>query len=199
MAEERIYRALTLLYPQHFRDHYRDDLAQAHADLVHQRGRSRAWCRSGLDLLITVPRYRLETIMNPRHSDTVILLVIGTLIAIAALATTDVGALFGIIPLALAGLIALTQRSSLARALRTPDSRRRRRRLTTAAKLGVFSLAILVVFRLDVYNDDSWGGRAIVYASVFHVALVAAIVYLVAGLLTPSSTKTSPGSPVVNG
>jgi hypothetical protein len=83
VADERIYRALTLLYPQDFRDHYRDDLTQAHADLVHQRGRSRGWCRSGLDLLITVPRYRLETIMNPRHSDTAILLVIGALIAVA--------------------------------------------------------------------------------------------------------------------
>jgi phage shock protein PspC (stress-responsive transcriptional regulator) len=56
------------------------------------------------------------------------------------------------------------------------------------------------VFRLDVYNDDSWGGRVIVYASVFHVALVAAIVYLVAGLFTPSSTvnTSSAGSPTVN-
>ncbi len=198
MTDHNLYRTLTALYPSEFRDLYRDDLVQAHADIVGEHGRARGWGRSALDLAITVPRYRLESIMKPRSSDGVIMLTIGALIALSALATTDLGALIAIVPLALAAIIAITQRSRLARSLRSPDGNRRRRRLRTAAVLGGVCVVTLVAFRIDIYDDDSWGGRAVLYASIFHVAFVAAIIYLVAGLLTRSPNRRATATPAVN-
>ncbi len=61
------YRALTRLYPREFRDRYREDRIQHHSDLAHSGGPVAAWSRSGLDLIITIPRYHLERIMDQRH------------------------------------------------------------------------------------------------------------------------------------
>ena len=38
------------------------------ADLVVDRGAAAAWARSGVDLLVTLPRYRLENIMSDQLS-----------------------------------------------------------------------------------------------------------------------------------
>ena len=59
MRSAPLYRGLTLLYPREFRHRYRDDLIQHHADLTRDRGRAAAWSRSGLDLIVTIPRYAL--------------------------------------------------------------------------------------------------------------------------------------------
>lgn len=60
----RVYRRLLWLYPRDFRDRYADDLVQTLADLSGELGPWRAWRRVSLDLVVTVPRYRLETLMN---------------------------------------------------------------------------------------------------------------------------------------
>lgn len=198
MATHRIYRALIRLYPKEFRRHYGDDLLQAHADLVHEHGRSRAWWRTGLDVAITVPRYRLETIMTTRHPDTALHVVIAALLILGVLAIMDGGALLGLPVLLIAVIVAIAQRSRLARSLRSPDRDQRRRRLRIAGVLGAVCVATLAVFVVDIGNDENWGTRAIVYINIFNIAFVAAIVYLVAGLFTRRSTGETAASPLVN-
>jgi hypothetical protein len=90
-----VYRALTLLYPREFRRRYRDDLIQHHADLSRERGRAAAWPRTGLDLVITIPRYRLETAMNPRHTTTALNAVVAVLAIVGLLATLAVDSSIG--------------------------------------------------------------------------------------------------------
>jgi len=157
MATHRIYRALIRLYPKEFRRHYGDDLLQAHADLARENGRARAWWRTGLDVAITVPRYRLETIMTTRHPDTSLHVIIAALLIVGVLATMDGGALLGFPILLIAVIVAIAQRSRLARSLRSPDGDQRRRRLRIAGMLGGLCVATLAVFVIDIGDDDSWG------------------------------------------
>jgi hypothetical protein len=198
MPAHRIYRGLIRLYPKEFRSHYGDDLLQAHADLAHEHGRSRAWLRTGLDVAITVPRYRLETIMATRHSDTALHVLIAALLIVGVLATLSAGALLGAPLLLLAGIVAIAQRSQLSRSLRSPDGDQRRRRLRVAGLLGGVCAVTLAVFVIDIGGDDHWGTRAFVYINIFNIALVAAIVYLTAGLLTRRSTDGNVAPPFVN-
>ncbi len=197
MAPHRTYRAVIRLYPREFRQHYGDDLLQAHADLVHEHGRSRAWRRTGLDVAITVPRYRLETIMTARHPDTALHVVIGALLILGVLATISGGGLLGLPILLIAVIVAIAQRSRLARSLRSPDGDQRRRRLRTAAVLGGVCVVTFAVFQIDIGNGD-WGKRAFLYVNIFTIAFVAAIIYLVAGLFTRRSTGETAASPLVN-
>lgn len=189
MTHHGAYRTLTLLYPKAFRDHYRDDLIQAHDDLLCAVGPTRAWGRAALDLLVTVPRYRLETIMNNRNSNTGLHIAIGALIVLAAGVTTDLGLAFAAIPLGLAVVLAITQRSNLARSLGTPDLDRRRRRLVTSAWLGALRVLIILVFIVHVGRHDDWGNSLVLvtYNAAFMIAAASAVVYLVAGLLTKKS------------
>lgn len=61
------YRLLLVLYPRDFRDRYADDLVQALADLSGDLSARRVWQRVALDVAVTAPRYRMETLMNERH------------------------------------------------------------------------------------------------------------------------------------
>lgn len=194
MAAHRAYRALTHLYPKDFRQRYRDDLVQHHADLRCSGGAVRAWTCTGLDLLITVPRYRLEAIMNPKHSNIVLSTVIG-LMAVAGVASFLTGLGPGILLLPIAIVLAVTQRSQIARAIRTPNSDRRRHLLRVAASLAVVSAITLAVAMADVPNDYSWGLKVILYNIVFFSAAIGAIATLVIGLLTPKS----PSNPAPDG
>ena len=198
MATHRIYRALIRLYPKEFRRHYGDDLLQAHADLAHEHGRSRAWWRTGLDVAVTVPRYRLETIMTTRHPDTAYRVVIAALLILGVLATMNGGALLGLPVLLIAVIVTIARRSRLARSLRSPDGDQRRRRLRIAGMLGGICVVTLAVFVIDVGNDDSWGTRAFVYLNIFNIAFVATIIYLVAGLFTRRSSGGAMAPPLVN-
>ena len=159
MARHGTYRTLTLLYPRAFRERYRDDLVQAHDDLIADLGPARAWGRSGLDLLVTVPRYRLETIMNSHNSNTGLRITVGALIALAAGTSLTVGVTYALVPLVLAGIIAIGQRTNLARSLRAPDTDRRRRRFITSGALAALSIFIVAVFIADIGTDDEWGDR----------------------------------------
>ena len=62
--------------------------------------------------------------------------------------------------------------------------------------LGGVCVATLAVFVIDIGNDDSWGGRAVVYISICNITFVAAVVYLAAGLATrrPGSGALMPPS-----
>ena len=148
-----IYHTLVRLYPKAFRDAYGDDLVQHFDGLVADRGIGAAWGRTALDLAVTVPRYRLETIMNERHSATTISVAVG-LLAAAGVASMLVGLYPGGLLLVVALVLAIAQRSAIARALRAPDPQRRRRRLQTAAVLGVVFVASFVAYLLLV--GDTW-------------------------------------------
>lgn len=192
-----VYRSLLRLYPRGFRGRYGDDVVQHFADLVADRGARSAWTRTGLDLIVTVPRYRLESIMTEQHSATTLS------VAIALLATGGiVGVLSDLYPAWLALLLlvaalalALAQRSTLARAIRTPDSNRRRIRLRFAAVLAVVFVASYV--RLFNPSKDHWAGGEQLLIAIGIIAMVGAIISLIAGLLTPRSPDKRAVTPVV--
>lgn len=188
-APHRAYRALVRLYPSAFRREYGEDLVAHYADLVADRGAKAARTRTALDLAITIPRHHLEHVMTERQSATTLSIVIG-LLAVGGLAglVTDVGP--GLILLLVAAVLAFAQRSTLARALRVPDSNLRRRRLRTAAVLGVIFVISYVVY--SVLIGESWTVRETVLTMIGVPAMFGAVGFLVAGLATPRSPQQRP-------
>jgi hypothetical protein len=182
-APHSVYRSLVRLYPRAFRHEYGEDLVAHYGDLVADRGAGAARARTALDLAITIPRYHLEHVMTEQHSTTVLGLVIG-LFAAGGLASlmTGVGPP-SLILFAVAIVLAVTQRSTLSRALRVPNSNLRRRRLQTAAALGGTFVLTYGTFSLTV--GDSWTITDTLLALVGTPAMIAAPLFLLAGLLTP--------------
>ena len=183
MSPHPIYRGLVRLYPSEFRRDYGDDLVQHFDDLVADRGSWAASRRTALDMALTVPRYRLETIVKERHATTIA--VTTGLLAGAGVASTLIGIYPGGLLLVLAVALAIAQRSSLATALRAPDIHRRRRRLLTAAMLGLGVVGCYLTFLVVI--GDSWTTRETVIAVVGNAALVGSLGFLAAGLLTPKT------------
>ena len=181
-ASHRVYRSLVRLYPSTFRQEYGDDLVAHYADLVDDRGARAARARTALDLAITIPRYRLEHVMTEQHSATALTVLIG-LFAAGGLLSLLTGVGPGLILFVVAAVIAVAQRSALARALRVPNSNLRRRRLQTAAVLGAIFVTSYAIYSLVI--GDTWTFRDTVLATVGTLAMFGAIGFLVAGLLTP--------------
>lgn len=185
------YRSLVRFYPKAFRHEYADDLVQNFTDLLARHGPSRTWQRTAVDLVVTVPRYRLETLMNPRHTNTS-LYIITIVLALAAVAsiTTDffVG---GFVLLVGAVVLAVASASRLARSTRPADPQRRRRMLRTAAGLAVTCVVSTTVIWLDLSRSESvWhAGKLIAYNAVFFFTSIGALVCLVVGLRTPRTPR----------
>lgn len=192
-SPHRVYRSLVRLYPRSFRGHYGDDLVAHFADLVADRGARAAWTRTGVDLIVTVPRYRLESIMNEQHSATSLNIAI-TLLAAGGVLSVLTGLYPGLVLLVAALALALSQRSTLALAIRTPDSNRRRRRLGIAVVLGLVFLASS--FSLYNPSKDHWAGGEMLLIAIGTPAIVGAIVFLIAGLLTPRTHNNRPVTPL---
>ena len=118
------YRRLLLLYPRALREHYGEEMALVYADLRRRHGR-RIWARLLLDLAVSVPRTRLESVMSTAPSTRAVVAVEVTaalLLAVVSLAAFGPAALP--VPVLLAGLV-LAQRSRLARSMsagRGPDT-----------------------------------------------------------------------------
>lgn len=184
MRTHLTYRALTLLYPREFRDRYRDDLIQHHDDLTSSRGRRAAWARSGLDLIVTIPRFSLETIMNQRQATNTLNVLVAALAVAGLMAIVAVDSYVGAALLSVAAIIAFTQWSQLARAIRVRDTGRRIHRLKMAAFFALVTVADTAIAFADIGNDESWGTRAVVYGAISYAAAGAAVCYLFAGLLT---------------
>jgi len=184
-SRARVYRGLLYLYPRQFREHYRDDLEQAITDLSAELGRRRAWSRVALDLAVTVPRYRIEALMKEEHTATVLTVAI-TAMACIGIVSILTGLYPGAVLLVLAIVLAVTQRSSLARSIDPVNGTRlRRKRLMTAAVLGVL-VPVIYLVSLPILGDD-WGTDATVAFGVWFLVLIGAVVYLIAGLTTPKS------------
>jgi hypothetical protein len=181
-SPHRVYRALIHLYPPDFRRRYSQDLVQHFDDLIADRGVAAAWARTSLDLTITVPRYQLERIVNQHQSTTTLHATVG-LLTLGGVATLTIANRIGIV-LLIAGLaLGLTQRSALAASFRVPDTSLRRKRLRTAAVLGGISVLSYATFLLTV--GDSWTITDTLLAVVGTPAMIAAPLFLLAGLLTP--------------
>lgn len=181
-SPHRVYRALIHLYPPDFRRHYGQDLVQHLDDLVSDRGVGVAWARTGLDLTITVPRYQLERIMTEQQSNTALHATIA-LITLGGVATLTIDNQVGIVLLVAGIALGLTQRSALATSFRVPDSSLRRKRLRTAAVLGGIFVLSYSTFVLTV--GDSWTITDTLLALIGVPAMIAAPLFLLAGLLTP--------------
>lgn len=186
MSTHPVYRSLVRLYPREFRQGYGEDLVQHFADLVTNRGARAAWTRTGVDLIVTIPRYRLENIMTEQHSATTLHLAI-TLLAAGGVLSLMTGLGPGVVLLLAAVVLAVAQRSTLARSIRTPDTNRRRRRLATAAILAVVFLTSYVAFLQLV--GDTWTLRDTLLYAIGTPAMIASPIYLIAGLLTPKTDR----------
>ena len=190
-----LYSALTRLYPAEFRREFGSDLVQNFDDLSQARGPSAAWCRVALDLLVTVPRYRLESVMSTRSSSFTLLFgPIALAVAGAASILTGIVPIAGLV-LVLAGVGLLGgRRSTIARSLRTPtpDRNVRRQRLLISAASAVVCVVSLIGYMNYVGGDDVNGGVLLAYNAVGVPSMIAAVAFLIAGLLVPRrQTATS--------
>ncbi len=178
-----------MLYPRDFRDRYGDDLVQTLTDLSAERGPRRAWRRVTLDLVVTVPRYRMETLMKQEHSSTV--LTVATIgMACAGIISLFIGLYLGVLLVPVAGVVAITQRGRLARSMDAVDaSRLRHKRLRIATFLAV-SLPVIYLVSLPILGDE-WGTDAKVAFGLWTAVLIAAVSYFVAGITTPKSRVIS--------
>jgi hypothetical protein len=186
-----VYRRLVRLYPRGFRDDYADDLVQNFADLVANHGPSRTWRRTAVDLVVTVPRYRLETVMNPRHANTT--LYIATAIVAAAAAVSITTAVFpgGFVLLAVAAVLTVVSASKLARSTRPADPQRRRRFLVASGVLAATCVISTTAFWIELASTENWhGGKLVVYNAVFFTTGIGALICLVVGLRTPRTPTT---------
>ncbi len=183
-ARHRVYRACITLYPPSFRRHYCEDLVQHFDDLIVDRGQRGAYLRTLLDLIITVPNYRLERIMSQQRSATTLVVII-SLVAAAGVLSLLTGVYPGLALLGAAAVLGVTQRSTLAKALRTPVVGLRRRRLTISAVLAAVFVVTFGVYLMVI--GDTWTARETVLAAVGTLAMIGAPIFLVVGLLTPNA------------
>jgi hypothetical protein len=185
VAASRIYRGALRCYPASFRRRYGDDLVAAFEDLCADRGIRVAWWRTTVDLIVTVPKYRLESIMS-EHRATLTLTAVTVTLAFAGFATLAVGAWpisVGLISVAV--VILVSQRSALARSLHPGGRNRRRRHLLVGAIVAIAVFAGLVAAYLADIGDERVGnGALMIYNVVGLLSLVSAVVLTVAGLRT---------------
>lgn len=179
------------LYPRDFRRKYGDDLVQNFADLLGDRGSRSTWARTGVDLIVTVPRYRLENIMNEPKSTTTINIALGVLSVGGMLALTS--GLYPITPVFWIAAITLgyVQRGALARAIRTPGTNRRRKRFGIAAVLALICAAALFSYYADLSDEKISSASLLIHNAIGVPAMIGAIVYLIVGLLTPRVPRNS--------
>lgn len=110
-SAERVYRALTRLYPRSFREEYGDDLVALFAEQCADEGNVRVYTRTALDLILTVPIRHLEVPMSRRAPTAMVL--VYSVIALGGVATAVVGGTnevavsLGLLIAALAGALAI--------------------------------------------------------------------------------------------
>lgn len=184
-----VYSVLTRLYPADFRREFGPDLVQHFSDLTRARGPSAAWRRASLDLFVTVPRYRLESVMSTRSSSVTLLFVPAALaIAGAASVLSGVAPIAGLVLLLFGiGLLAV-RRSDIARSLRTstPGRNQRRTRLLISAACAIVFIASIIGYMIAIGRDEGIdGGVLVAYNAIGVLAMIAAVGFLIAGLLAP--------------
>ena len=178
---------LVRLYPRQFRREFGDDLVQMFADLTERDGSAAAWRRTVVDLGVTVPRYRLETIMSARRSSSVIWLsaIVGAIAGVTLLAA-DVASTAALALVVVAAVVVLAQRSQLARSLRSDTTSDRRRLWVQSAVAATIAVAAIVIGFADLAGEEHWpAGRLVVYNLVFFAAALTAVISLAIALRRP--------------
>lgn len=187
-----LYRSLVRLYPRPFRDRYGDDLVQHFADLVRDRGHAAAWARTAVDLIVTVPRYRLEAVMSEDRSATALTAAVAGLAAAGLFMVVLMGLAAGLLAVFAAVVLGVAQRGRLARAIRTTVPNRRLRRFRVAAVLTVVGLATVVSYAEAVRDEHVSGLSLIVHNAIGVPALIGAIAFALAALATPRTGGPPP-------
>jgi hypothetical protein len=187
-----VYRSVVRLYPKGFRSDYADDLVQNFEDLLADLGPARTWRRTTVDLLVTLPRYQMETVMNPRHTNTALVVATGAAVVLAAIAMFTGGIPGAPIWLLLAIVLLIATASRLGRSTRTPDAKRRRHLLLWAAALAVVCVVSTTAFWLEMGPDDDWNGGKVIFYNVWFLATsIGALVCLFLGLRTPRTGRAA--------
>ncbi|SRR6266545_3726525 len=184
----RTYRSLVRLYPREFRRAYGDDLVQHFADLVAARGVRTAWARTSVDLIVTVPRYRLESIMTEPHATTTLSAGIA-LATIAGVLSVLSGLYVGAVLLLVAAGLTVARRGTLARAIRTPVGNRRRNRLAIGSGLALIAGAAIVSYGQAISDNEISGTSLFVHNVIGVPAMIGSVIFLIAGLLTPRAGR----------
>lgn len=186
----RGYQLLIPLYPAAFRREFGGDMLLLVDSLVADRGILAATSRTSLDLIVTVPRYRLETVMTDSRATQVLtatiagLLVLGFISPMAGLPWWPSPLLI------LAGLgLTVANRTRLAHAIRTPDSSRRSRRLRLSALSAAVFAAAVVGYGVVIWDETASTLGLLLPSFLGTAALVCSAWFLVAGLLTPRSAN----------
>src|SRR5436190_7267157 len=131
--DHRLYATLVRLYPRRFRHDCTDDMVLVFDELFEHKGRAATWRRVVVDLVVTVPIYRLETVMAPQRS-TNALVALAVTLTLGAVATFAIGVWpLAAILLIVAVVIGFTERSHLARSLQAENPSHRRRLLARSA------------------------------------------------------------------
>lgn len=189
VPHQALYTALLGLYPGGFRRTYGADILQVFGDQLRDHGARATWSRTLLDLAVTVPRYRLEALMHPGPDRPGALVLVAGLLVAALAATYVIGPLAAIPLAAVALVVALAQRSALARALATPTQRPATRRAALTWLVAAVLLAGLgwLVTALPGPADLRWGIATLCWLAAIVSLLVAAIRVLVPALRRPAA------------
>lgn len=181
-----------MLYPTEFRHEFGADMLLHFDDLIVDRGVVAATTRTSVDLVVTVPRYQLEAVMNTSSVDRTL----GTLVValpVLGVCTVLFGSPWAGAALVAAGVIlALAGRDRLARSIRTaPPSQRARRLRGSAVSFAVFVTAYIGF--VVVTSDGPANMLGLLVTTLMGVAaLGGAVALLAAGLLTPRSEHATP-------
>ena len=132
--------------------------------------------------------------MSEKTSTATLSLIIGIL-TLGGVASLLIGFYPGLLLLVAALVLAISQRSALGRAIRTPDSNRRRRRLVTAAILAALCALSILSYMRDLDDNTISGLSLMLHNAVGVPAMFGAIGFLIAGLLTPRT----PQQPTISG
>lgn len=180
----RLYQALLMLYPRAFRREYARDLTQSFVDLARDRGTASTWIRCWVDLAVTVPRYQLEALVHRHVSSASLIALPVAVVGLAGVAGLVLGGVVALPLLAVAAIVAASQRTALAKSLVVPPGQRRAR-LRTASLLTLICIAAVGswMYHVDRY-DDLAGTTVLVHNLIGILSLLGAAGFGLAGLLT---------------
>lgn len=189
----RLYRALLMLYPAPFRREYGRDLTQSFVDLARDRGAASTWVRCSVDLAVTVPRYRLEALVH-RHVSSAHLSALTLAVGLAGVVAVVIGGVAALPLLAVAVVVAASQRTALAGSLVVPPTRRRSR-LRMASLLALVGIGAVAswMYHVDRY-DDLTGSTVLVHNLIGILSVIGAAGFGLAALLTRTESARPTGA-----
>ncbi len=174
-------------------------MALVFEELIADRGVLAATARTAIDLIVTVPRYRLEAVMTESNTTRALTLAIPGLLGLGAVSALVGGQplVSAVMVLVAAGLFIANQ-GRLSRSIRTPaspprtaDASARTHRLRLAAFSAGVCGACLIGFMIVTWDGEVSSIALLLPTTVGPIALVAALWFLVTGLLTPRAAHAS--------